>query len=102
MRITLPHGKNDVSSPESAHTPRSFTSVMVQLIERGASASTYLMCTSRPIQASGVGAFCVMPVLSVASLRSACLARFVYAGYRDLVGVGLVRLIHVALVKQVL
>jgi hypothetical protein len=35
----LPHVKNEVSSPLSTHTPRSFTSLIVQLSERDVSAS---------------------------------------------------------------
>lgn len=38
----LPHVKNEVSSPLTMHAPRSFTSLIVQLSERGVSASNRL------------------------------------------------------------
>jgi hypothetical protein len=38
----LLHGKNEISSPLSTHAPRSFTSLIVQLSERGVSASNRL------------------------------------------------------------
>jgi hypothetical protein len=38
----LPHVKNEVSSPLTMHAPRSLTSLIVQLSERGVSASNRL------------------------------------------------------------
>ena len=41
--LTAPlYGKNEISSQLSTHAPRSFTSLIVQLSERGVSASIYL------------------------------------------------------------
>ena len=41
--LTAPlYGKNEISSQLSTHAPRSFTSLFMQLSERGVSASIYL------------------------------------------------------------
>ncbi len=47
--------------PVSTHTPQALTSPTVQSSERGASASTYLRCTSRPTHPSGTDVVSATP-----------------------------------------